>query len=121
MSGTGSLEEMQPLYEMLTASVPKHPLLPKVVTDVILVNTPHGYDIWVIYEAASGVEDAIRVHLRKLVDRARPFSSSQSPEVALKKEGVTIVEQMKIAPSPTSAAKSVKQSEKRKKWWQFWK
>jgi len=116
----GSLEKMQPLYKTLSESVPKHPSLSKIVTSIMLVNTPRGHDIWVIYQAEFdfNTERAIVTQLRKLVDGIA-FSGSQALEYALK-DNMTIIEENKIKKRQSSSPKPVA-SKPEKKWWQFWK
>jgi len=93
----GPLEKMQPLYETLTEAVPKHLTLSKIVTNIMLVNTPKGHDIWVIYQADLDFssERAMVTQLRKLVDNALVFMSGQQLQYALN-DDVTIVEQNEV-------------------------
>jgi hypothetical protein len=133
MNLTGdTLEKMQPLYETLTELVPKHPTLSKVVTMILLVNTPKGHDVWVVHQTDFDfdTERAIIAQLRKLVDGALAFSSSGDLVHSLEGEGVAVIRQMDVGKDLTQAAGPKEQVEakgeevaqqSKRKWWQIWK
>jgi hypothetical protein len=102
-----SVDDIRPVYEQLTASISKHPSLSRIASTALLVKTPSftstfsgkthppAYQIWVVHRNVEIDQDeAIPFLLGKLTSLR--FAGSQRADVALKKEGLEIVERIKL-------------------------